>query len=76
MLVSKVEFYVAKKGFFWAMGIYAVLLAVIMLWVTTALEAATNAARGGSSRILTWLVLMLLTAFAGGILGGLIGSEL
>jgi hypothetical protein len=58
------------------MGIYAVLLVVIMLWVTTALEAVTNAARGVSGRVLTWLVLMLLTAFLGGILGGLIGSEL
>jgi hypothetical protein len=58
------------------MGIYAMLLAVIIVWVTTALEAATNGARGVSGRVLTWLMLMLLTAFLGGVLGGLIGSEL
>ena len=58
------------------MGIYAVLLAVIIVWVTTALEAFTNGARGISGRALTWLALMLATALLGGILGGLIGSEL
>ncbi len=56
------------------MGIYAVAWIVVLLWAAVVLETVTRGARGTGSQALIWSLLFLVTAFVGGILGGLIGS--